>query len=263
MGYEHIVYETRGGVAYVTMNRPEHLNALHPPANREMRDAFVRFGDDDEALVAILSGAGERAFCAGNDLKHMAKHGKPGEPYPEAHRHPLGGITAGFECWKPIIAAVHGYALGGGFELALACDLIVATEDALFGLPEARVGVVASGGGPHRLARQAPLNVAMGILLSGKPISARQAHRWGLVNELAPTREELIPTAERWARDIMEGAPLSIRASKQAALQGLDSTLNSAIERDYSEYRKARESEDFIEGPRAFAEKRRPIWKGR
>ncbi len=263
MQFEHILYEKRERIAYVTLNRPSQLNALHPDGNREVREAFTDFRDDDDVLVAILSGAGDRAFCAGNDLKNMAEHGKPGEPYPDAHLYPFGGITADFKCWKPIIAAVHGYALGGGFELALSCDLIVATEDARFGLPEATVGVVASGGGPHRIVRQMPLNIAMGILLGGKPITAEEAHRWGLVNEIASTKGDLIPTAERWANNIMEAAPLSVRATKQVALQGLESTLDVAIKREYSEFRRARDSEDFVEGPRAFAAKRKPIWKGK
>ena len=158
---------------------------------------------------------------------------------------------------------MHGYALGGGFELALSCDLIIASEDAQFGLPEARVGVVASGGGPHRIVRQMPLNIAMGILLGGKPVTATEAHRWGLVNEVAATKADLMPTAERWANDIMEAAPLSVRATKQVALQGLESTLNIAISREYSEFRRARDSEDFVEGPKAFAAKRKPVWKGK
>jgi enoyl-CoA hydratase/carnithine racemase len=263
MNFEHISYEKRDRVAYITINRPAHMNAQHPMANKEMVEAFGDFRDDPNVLVAILNGAGERAFSAGNDLKYMAEHGKPGEPYPDAHKYPLGGITTNFSCWKPIIAAVHGYALGGGFELALSCDLIIATEDARFGLPEARVGVVASGGGPHRLVRQMPLNIAMGILLGGKPITAGQAHQWGLVNEVVPTLADLMPAAERWANDILEGAPLSIRATKQVALQGLESTLDIAISREYSEYRKARDSQDFVDGPKAFAAKRKPIWKGK
>ena len=263
MNFDHIVYDKRDRIAYITMNRPKQLNALHPMANKEMGEAFADFRDDPDVLVAILNGAGDRAFSAGNDLKYMAEHGKPGEPYPDAHKYPLGGITANFKCWKPIICAAHGFALGGGFELALSCDLIIATEDAQFGLPEATVGVVASGGGPHRLVRQMPLNVAMGILLSGKPITASQAHQWGLVNEVVPTLENLMPAAERWANDILKAAPLSIRATKQVALQGLESTLDIAISREYSEYRNARDSEDFVEGPKAFAAKRKPIWKGK
>ena len=263
MVFEHILYEKRDGIAYVTLNRQSHLNALHPEGNREVREAFTDFRDDDDVLVAILSGAGDRAFCAGNDLKYMAEHGKPGEPYPDAHLYPFGGITADFECWKPIIAAVHGFALGGGFELALSCDLIIASEDARFGLPEARVGVVASGGGPHRIVRQMPLNIAMGILLGGKPITAAEAHRWGLVNEVVANKADLMEVAERWANDMMEAAPLSVRATKQVALQGLESTLGIAINREYSEFRRARDSEDCVEGPKAFAAKRKPVWKGK
>ena len=262
MEFEHIVYEKRGGIAYITINRPDVLNALHPAANREMRDAFHDFRDDPDVRVAILSGAGDKAFCAGNDLKYMAKHGKPGEPYPDADKYALGGITEKFTCWKPIIAAVHGFAMGGGFEVALACDIIVATDGTKFALPETRVGVVASASGPHRIVRQLPLNIAMGMLLTGKPITATEGHKWGLVNEVVPSLTELIPVAERWANEILECAPISTRATKQVALMGLNTTLESAINRDYSEYRRARLSNDFIEGPRAFAEKRKPRWTG-
>lgn len=149
MTYQFIRYEKKDAVAYVTIDCPESLNVLHSAANREMRQAFTDFRDDPEALVAILTGAGDRAFSAGNDLKYMAQHGKPGEPYPEAHKWPLGGITAEFVCWKPIIAAVNGYALGGGLELAMACDVILAADHAVFGLPEVTVGL-----GPCRASSQ-------------------------------------------------------------------------------------------------------------
>lgn len=262
MGYEFIQYETKGRVAYVTIDRPDQLNALHPPTNREMREAFADFRDDPYLWVAILTGAGDRAFSAGNDLKFMAGHGKPGEPYPEADRWPLGGITSDFECWKPIVAAVNGYAMGGGLELAMACDIIVASDDAVFAMPETRVGVVASGGGPHRLVRRLPLNVAMAMLIAGQRLSAREAHDYGLVNDVV-RKEELMGAAERWANDIMESAPLSVRATKQVTLTGMDRPLGAAMIDTYSEFEKAKLSEDFVEGPRAFAEKRKPHWKGR
>ncbi len=262
MTYQFIRYEKKDAVAHVTIDRPESLNALHPAANREMREAFTDFRDDPEALVAILTGAGDRAFSAGNDLKHMAEHGKPGEPYPEAHRWPLGGITADFTCWKPIIAAVNGYALGGGLELAMACDIILAADHAVFGLPEVTVGLVASGGGPHRLTRRVPLNVAMGMLLTGRRVDADEALRFGLVNEVVP-RVELSAAAVRWAGEIVAAAPLAVRATKQVALTGLDWPLDVAMSRNYPEQQRAIDSEDFVEGPRAFAEKRRPRWTGK
>ena len=215
MGYEFIVYEKRGRIAYLTINRPDRLNALHPPANGEMRDAMTDFRDDPDAWVAIITGAGERAFSAGNDLKYTAERGRRSRPVGSA---PFGGITSDFECWKPIIAAVNGFALGGGLELALACDIIVAADHAEVGLPEVRVGLVAGAGGVHRLPRHVPLKVAMGMMLTGRRIPAQEAYRIGLVNEVVP-QSKLMETAEGWASDILKGAPLSVRASKQMAIE--------------------------------------------
>ena len=261
MPYEFIHYEKEGRVARVTIDRQERLNALHPPASAEMRDAFLDFRDDPDVWAAIVTGAGDRAFSTGNDLKYTAEHGRPNERYPGSATTPFGGITSDFTCWKPIIAAVNGYAVGGGLEIALACDIIVAAEHAQFGLPEARVGVVAVAGGAHRLPRQLPPKIAMGMLLTGKPISAQEAHRWGLVNEVT-SANELMSTAERWAGEIIEGAPLSVRAGKQMAIEGFDMPLEEAMSRSYSEYEKALASHDYVEGPRAFAEKRPPRWEG-
>ena len=259
MSSEFILYEKKGRIAYVTINRPDRLNALHPPANRELLDAFSDFRDDPEVWVAIVTGAGERAFSAGNDLRYQAEHTYSGDGPGESV--PFAGITSDFTCWKPIIAAVNGYALGGGLELALACDIIIAADHAEVGLPEPRVGLVAAAGGVHRLPRHVPLKVAMGMMLTARRISAEEAYRIGLVNEVVPMAE-LMPTAERWASEILEVAPLSARASKQMAMTGLDLPLETAIAGDYSEQRRATESADFVEGPRAFAEKRPPRWTG-
>ena len=258
MAYEFILYEKRGRIAYLTINRPDRLNALHPPASLEIREAMTDFRDDPDVWVAIITGTGERAFSAGNDLKHTAERGRDRDR--PAVRAPFGGITSDFECWKPIIAAVNGFALGGGLELALACDIIVAADHAEVGLPEVRVGLVA-GSGVHRLPRHIPLKIAMGMMLTGKRISAQEAYRVGLVNEVVPL-SELMPTAERWANEILEVAPLSARASKQMAMDGIAWPLDIALSRTYSEHRNARESDDVVEGPRAFAEKRRPNWTG-
>ena len=259
MSYEFILYEKKGRIAYVTINRPDRLNALHPPANAELREAFSDFRDDADVWVAIITGAGERAFSAGNDLKYTAEHGRGGDR--AGARAPFGGITSDFTCWKPIIAAVNGYALGGGLELALACDIIIAADHAELGLPEPRVGLVAGAGGVHRLPRHIPLKLAMGMLLTGRRITAQEAYRVGLVNEVVPLAE-LMPTTQRWANEILEVAPLSARASKQMAMSGLGWPLDIAMSRSYSEYQKAMASDDFIEGPKAFAEKRKPNWTG-
>ena len=149
----------------------------------------------------------------------------------------------------------------GGLEIALACDLIVADEAARFGAPEVNVGLVAAAGGVHRIPRQLPLKVGMGMLLTGKPIGADDALRWGLVNEIAP-KGKALDAATRLAGEIIDGAPLSVRASKQMAMMGLDTSLEEAMAGSYSEYERAIASEDFVEGPRAFAEKRKPNWKG-
>lgn len=262
MELEFIEYEKRGRIAFITINRPECLNAIHPPASAEMRKVFMDFKNDPEVWVAILSGSGTRAFSAGNDLKYHAKHGTQGQAYPDAELIPFGGITSNFSCWKPIIAAVNGYAMGGGFEIALACDLIVADESAQFGAPEVRVGLVAAAGGVHRIPRQLPLKIAMQMLLTGKRLSAKEAYQLGLINEITPTGKAL-EHAETMAVEILKGAPLAVKASKQMATLGMETSLEEAMNNEYPEYKVALASKDFIEGPRAFSEKRDPKWTGK
>lgn len=261
MSFEFITYEKSGRIARITINRPKNLNALHPPASAELRQAFEDFRDDPEVWVAILTGSGDRSFCAGNDLKFQAEHGAKGLSYPGADTMPFGGITDDYTCWKPIIAAVNGYAIGGGLELVLACDLAIASDNAQFGAPEGKVGLVAAAGGVHRLPRQVPLKIAMGMLLAGRVLNAEEANRYGLVNEVVPG-DELTSAVERMASEIVSLAPLSARAHKQMAMTGLGLPLDDAMASDYSENKKAMASDDFIEGPRAFAEKRKPIWTG-
>jgi enoyl-CoA hydratase/carnithine racemase len=247
-----------GRVLTVTLERPELLNALHPPAHVELDAIWNEFEADRELWVAIVTGAGDRAFCAGNDLKYQAAGGRVVVP-------PSGfaGLTARYDMVKPVIAAVNGVAMGGGFEIALACDLIVASERAAFALPEPRVGLAALAGGVHRLPRQIGLKHAMGMILTGRRVSAEEGLRLGFVNEIVP-HAELAAAARRWADAICECAPLSVRASKEAALRGLDAaTLREAVDGRYEQMVAMVMSEDFREGPRAFAEKRKPAWKGR
>jgi enoyl-CoA hydratase/carnithine racemase len=257
MQLEFVRYEKRDHVAYVTMNRPEVMNALHPPANEELARVWDDFAADADAWVAILTGAGERAFSAGNDLKYTATQGMPRIP-PSG----FGGLTTRTDLWKPIIAAVNGVALGGGLEIALACDIIVAAEHARLGLPEPRVGLMAAAGGVHRLPRHIPLKIAMGFMLTGRHMTAAEAARLGLVNEVVPAGE-LAAAAERWAREILECSPLSVQATKQAAYTGLGKPLADAMGTPYPLVQRLWSSEDAREGPRAFAEKRKPRWAGR
>jgi enoyl-CoA hydratase/carnithine racemase len=243
----------------VTINRPKVMNSLHPPANNELAEVFDDFAADDDAWVAIITGEGDRAFSAGNDLKHTAQ----GDGEIAVGPMGFGGLSGRYDLWKPVIAAVNGVAMGGGFEIALACDLIIASEQAIFALPEPRVGLAALAGGMQRLPRQIGLKRAMGMLLTGRRVSAAEGKDLGFVNEVVP-HAELMTAARRWAGEILECAPLSVRASKQVALQSLDeASLAKACQTHYSELRTLLKSEDLREGPRAFAEKRPPVWKGR
>jgi enoyl-CoA hydratase/carnithine racemase len=257
--YQFCRVEREGPLTIVTLNRPEVMNALHPPAHFELNKVFDDFAADSGQWVAIVTGAGDRAFSAGNDLKYQASGGKMSSP-------PGGfaGLTARFDLNKPLIAAVNGIAMGGGFEIALACDLIVAAETAVFALPEPRVGLAALAGGLHRLPRVIGAKRALGMILTGRRVSAREGEALGFVNEVVPPAD-LMKAAKRWAAQILELSPMSVRASKEAVYKGLDEpALSNAIANQgrFPAVAAMFKSADFVEGPRAFAEKRPPQWKG-
>jgi len=260
MELEYVLYEKRGHIATVTINRPRVMNALHPPAHADLARVWDDYIADGDLWVAILTGAGDRAFSAGSDLKYRVT-----EADEQALRRPTqGGGHILDQCWKPIIAAVNGYAVGGGLELALRCDIIVAAEHAQFGLPEARRGLLADAGGVVKLPRRIPYHLAMGMILTGRFVSAKEAQSIGLVNEVVPL-DELMPAAERWANEVLTCAPLSIQAAKQVVLSTFDLPAEVAMNRieGLETVRRLRQSEDYAEGPRAFAEKRKPVWEGR
>ncbi|OLO36368.1 enoyl-CoA hydratase [Alkalihalophilus pseudofirmus] len=261
MNYEAIHFERRGSVALITLNRPNAMNAVNATLWNDVGHALESFSKDDSLQVAVLTGAGEKAFCAGADLKEIAA-GRSIQP-PGGEKWGFGGIVNHFVP-KPVIAAVNGFALGGGTEIALACDLVVASEKASFGLPEVKRGLIAAAGGLLRLPRQIPLKIAMEAVLTGDPLSAEEALKWGLVNKVVP-HEDVISTALALAEKISENAPLSLKASKEIVYRGLDRPLDhppEAWEINDEHTSVIMNSQDVIEGSSAFAEKRKPIWKG-
>lgn len=245
-----------GNIRIITINRPEVMNALHWEAHEELDGIWSDFIADDSAWVAIVTGAGDRAFSAGNDLKVMAA-GKY-RPKPVTG---FAGLTRRHDLDKPVIAAVNGMAVGGGFEIALACDIIIAAEHALFALPEPRVGMMAGEGGIARLGRMIPQKQALGMILTGRKVTAAEGEKLGFVNEVVP-KGEALAGAIRWANLILEASPLAVRGSKEAFYRGFDEpTLAAAVSTIYPGQEKNMASQDYIEGPRAFAEKRKPAWQ--
>lgn len=257
MEYHFIQVDKQQHLTIITLNRPESFNALNAAAHEELAQVFDQFQADQEQWVAIITGAGEKAFCAGHDLKQQASGG--GLVTPEAG---FGGLTARFNLNKPVIAAVNGVAMGGGFELALACDLIIASENAVFALPEPKVGLAALAGGIQRLPQVIGLKRSMGMLLTGRRVSAQESYDLGFVNEV--TAEPVLDVARRWANEILTCSPLSIRATKQAVLKGLQTSVEQVMSDQwkYDAMQTMLNSEDAVEGPKAFAEKRIPQWKG-
>ena len=253
---EFCIVEKENHIMTVRLNRPERLNALHPPANAELGEVFDDFANDEDMWVAIITGEG-RGFSAGNDLRYQAEGGER-VPSPRG----FGGLTSRWDLSKPVIAAVNGVSMGGGFEIALACDLIIASDKATFALPEPKVGLAALAGGLNRLPKQIGVKRALGMILTGRHVPAEEGYNLGFVNEVVP-HEQLMEKALGWANQITLCAPLSIRASKDVVYSSLDEDLRTSMEKQYESVRTMAKSEDYIEGPRAFSEKRPPNWQGK
>ena len=250
-------YEKEGRVAIFTINRPEAMNALNADVQRELHETMVDFRDDPDLWVAIITGAGDRAFSAGADIKGFRPGtGEVGETRREEP--PARADTI----WKPFIAAIHGYCLGGGLELAMTCDIRIAAEDSQLGQPEVNIGFMPGGGGTQRLPRFVPRAWAAWILLTGERIDAQEAYRIGLVNKVVPL-DQLMPTAKEIANTICERGPLGVRATKEAYLKGYNMTLEEGLQLEREKVAYIQTTEDFMEGARAFAQKRPPQYKAK
>jgi enoyl-CoA hydratase/carnithine racemase len=253
-------YEKKGRVAYFTLNRPEALNAFNPEMFKEMSDALLDFKKDDNLWVGILTGTGEKAFCAGADVRAMLPLlGNEWQTDPSLMP---PTIVRGLELWKPMIAAINGAALGGGLEFALACDIRIAAEKAVFGQPEVKLGLVPGWGGTCRLQRIIPWAKAAEMLLTGDSINAPEAYRIGLVNEVVPL-PELIPAAERWAEKLTRNGPLAVRAAREIMVKSMSLSLEECLKLEWERFGQLCHTEDFAEGQRAFFEKKKPEFKGK
>ena len=258
-------FELEGHVARITLDRPESLNSLNPDLRWELSRHFDEVENNDDIWLAVVTGSGDRAFCAGADLKHRARErdATTEQRADWAQKNiETRSLTERWHFAKPVLARVNGFALGGGLELAMACDIIVAAEHAEFGLPEPRRGLIAGAVGVHRLPRQIGLKPAMGHLLTGRHMTAARAYELGLVNQVV-SLDGLDLAVSGWIEDILRCAPLSVRATKEAAMRGLDMALPQAFYNEYEWERKRQQSADTLEGPRAFAEKREPQWVGK
>lgn len=257
-----LIYEKKGRIAYITLNRPEVLNAMNSEIWGALLRAWADVRDDPDVWVAIVTGAGNKAFCAGQDLKELGAWLMT--PHDQRSAPPIPDISPmrGMQVWKPFIAAINGVCAGGGLELAMACDIRIAADTARLGLTEVKRGVIAGNSGTQKLMRLVPFAKALEMLMTGDLIDANEAYRIQLVNRVVPL-DLLIPEAEALAIRICKNGPIAVRAVKELAYRGIEMRLQDGLELELDISRRVGLTEDASEGPRAFAEKREPNWKGR
>ena len=251
MNYKNIKTSINKHLLEIYINRPDKMNAINPETSMELKHIFEQFKSNDNLKVAILSGSGEKAFSAGNDLKHIRSDSDPKVPF--------GGITSDYICYKPIIAAINGFALGGGLEIALSCDILIASDKSTFGFPEPKVGLFAGAGGAAKLAKLLPQKLALSLLLTGKLINSTEAKNIGLISEIVPAKD-ILNRAREIANEILKCSPLAISATKQIIYNEYPTDYDpDNIEKVYSEVIKLRNSNHFNIGKKAFANKEDPI----
>jgi enoyl-CoA hydratase/carnithine racemase len=255
-----LIYERKGKIAYITINRPEAMNAMDPDTYKELSQAWVDVRDDPDVWVAIITGAGDKAFSAGADLRKTI--GRPVEKWHFWQTQEEQILNRGLEVWKPVIAAVNGYCLAGGMTLLLATDIRIAAEHATFGLSEVTRGILPGNGGTQRTIRQLPYPVAMYFLLTGERMTAQEAVQAGLINKVVPLAE-LMPEAERIAKRICENAPLAVRAIKELAVRGQYMPIEYGLRLEQAVQQVLATTDDAKEGPKAFSEKRKPEYTGK
>ncbi|MDY6912098.1 MAG: enoyl-CoA hydratase-related protein [Chloroflexota bacterium] len=251
-----VLYETNDRITTITFNEPKGFHSMSPELFGELSNAMARFRDDNDALVAIVTGAGKRAFCAGADIKTMI----PALGDPEYTLPPF--TTRGMTVMKPTIAAVNGLALGGGLEIALSCDVRIAADHAIFGLPEVKLGLIPGWGGTQRLARLIGAGRAAELLLTGDSVDAAEAYRIGLVNKVVPL-DDLLPAAREMATKMCKAGPFAVQSAKESMVRGLNMNLEDALWLEKSMFDKVLTTEDSVEGMAAFTEKRAANFKGK
>ncbi len=254
-----IEYSKENRIAIFRINRPDKMGVLNVEAMQQFTDALHDFRDDDNLWVGIITGTGEKVFSAGVDIKDYLPLVRK---TPDKKWQRPTAIMRNLDLWKPLIAACNGLTIGGGLEMALACDIMIASENAAFGLPEVRVGICPGGGGTARLPRTIPRRLAAEMLFTGKTIDAREAYRIGLVNKVVPL-DQLMIEAKKMAETICEGAPLGVRCAKELMVRGMDMSLDEALRLEDDVQTYILNTEDCAEGFAAFAEKRKPQWKGK